>query len=608
MFYLIYYGTESADQPEVTKIETNGVQNVSYVNGLFYPPEYSDYYVFEHDGIDMSEIKRFCKAENRVGYISNKISNEDGDFTTSEILNMSVNITLNSPVELNGIGIRFNRGYAKALHIQCDTSDGVKVFSFNPADENYFAKFTVYNCYAIRLSFGGTNNPFSFIKIDSLYFLVTQKLDDNFEMKSIEEFNPLSNDLSIGELNVIAVQNDSIPFIAGRKLELYNGLNNTLLRTYYVVSAEKQLGDRYKVKAQDSIGRLADAFSEDFMYGGFLINVEWNWDYANQLVYYRYLYPKELPDYLKARSGINVTFDPAINKDALTPLFGYMEQTNCREYLVNVLFTTGLCVKVKENGDLYLFRFDNTKQPIHIDDGHILGDVFFEEATKIGKVIYDRKFYMTRAMDFGFATAAYSSEKNGPDKVYDFDNTSKTISNKFDAPKDIYVFYYTIEDGERIYEVPLDQKCLFFAQNSFSYKINDTNPAGYEVKIWDNDKHTYTISETISQVNETQEKKYSMSMIPAIPNELYFKTYGIIENDVAGRSIIDRCIKYNQSRGIVKASVICNDYLSNLSLGDIITITTSLGENIRGVITSMEIDFSGDDRVSDIEIMEWSSD
>lgn len=82
--------------------------------------------------------------------------------------------------------------------------------------------------------------------------------------------------------------------------------------------------------------------------------------------------------------------------------------------------------------------------------------------------------------------------------------------------------------------------------------------------------------------------------------------YGTIRDDVHGEAILARCVKRQKSIGTVSASVVCTGDLAGLGLGDFVTIRTSLGEYVRGIVTSVDTDYSAEDKVSDIEITEWS--
>ena len=172
----------------------------------------------------------------------------------------------------------------------------------------------------------------------------------------------------------------------------------------------------------------------------------------------------------------------------------------------------------------------------------------------------------------------------------------------FDTPKDAIMLW---EESQDDYRIATDKDSCFFSVTDFSYKISDTSKLAYELRIWDNAQRKYSISEKIS--NDTNDiKTYKYALMPNIPFISDFLIYGTIRNDVHGEAILSRCVKRQKSIGTVSASVVCTGDLAGLGLGDFVTIRTSLGEYVRGIVTSVDTDYSAEDKVSDIEVTEWS--
>lgn len=599
MYQVKYIGVDGAE-PEVGSVSVpgGGVQSVSSVSELFSERDMVDYYVFENDGIDMDEVKQFYRPGDNVGYISSSISDQNGNFSSSQMMSMTIAVQTSRISTINGIGLVFQGNCPKEIVVTVyilNTFIQSKRFYPDPDNLDFFCSLSQTGCTQISISFTQAM-PYSFVKLDSLYFLTSQTLTDNFGISVIDEFDPISSDLSIGELTATLAQIRNLPYVPGKRLLLMDADGN-LEGTYYITNAEKQLGDRYEITAQDSIGILASTPIGPISHC-FDLALSWA-DYPTS--YRPASTPAELLELIRAATGVTITLDPGINVDTLPSISGYIASTDCRTLLVNVLFCSGLVCKVLPDGSIFIFRLNEDSVDISIGDESILGEAELNRENGVGAVAYEREFYTTSAGQQSAGTVILDTSNPTQKKAYNA-SSNELVSMTFDTPKDAIMLW---EESQDDYRIATDKDSCFFSVTDFSYKISDTSKLAYELRIWDNAQRKYSISEKIS--NDTNDiKTYKYALMPNIPFISDFLIYGTIRNDVHGEAILSRCVKRQKSIGTVSASVVCTGDLAGLGLGDFVTIRTSLGEYVRGIVTSVDTDYSAEDKVSDIEITEWS--
>ena len=599
MYQVKYIGVDGAE-PEVGSVSVpgGGVQSVSSVSELFSERDMVDYYVFENDGIDMDEVKQFYRPGDNVGYISSSISDQNGNFSSSQMMSMTIAVQTSRISTINGIGLVFQGNCPKEIVVTVYISNTFiqsKRFYPDPDNLDFFCSLSQTGCTQISISFTQAM-PYSFVKLDSLYFLTSQTLTDNFGISVIDEFDPISSDLSIGELTATLAQIRNLPYVPGKRLLLMDADGN-LEGTYYITNAEKQLGDRYEITAQDSIGILASTPIGPISHC-FDLALSWA-DYPTS--YRPASTPAELLELIRAATGVTITLDPGINVDTLPSISGYIASTDCRTLLVNVLFCSGLVCKVLPDGSIFIFRLNEDSVDISIGDESILGEAELNRENGVGAVAYEREFYITNAGQQSADTVILDTSNPTQKKAYNA-SSNELVSMTFDTPKDAIMLW---EESQDDYRIATDKDSCFFSVTDFSYKISDTSKLAYELRIWDNAQRKYSISEKIS--NDTNDiKTYKYALMPSIPFISDFLIYGTIRNDVHGEAILSRCVKRQKSIGTVSASVVCTGDLAGLGLGDFVTIRTSFGEYVRGIVTSVDTDYSAEDKVSDIEVTEWS--
>ena len=599
MYQVKYIGVDGVE-PEVGSVfvPRGGVQSVSSVSELFSERDMVDYYVFENDGIDMDEVKQFYRPGDNVGYISSSISDQNGNFSSSQMMSMTIAVQTSRISTINGIGLVFQGNCPKEIVVTVYISNTFiqsKRFYPDPDNLDFFCSLNQTGCTKISISFPQAM-PYSFVKLDSLYFLTSQTLTDNFGISVIDEFDPISSDLSIGELTATLAQIRNLPYVPGKRLLLMDADGN-LEGTYYITNAEKQLGDRYEITAQDSIGILASTPIGPISHC-FDLALSWA-DYPTS--YSPSSTPAELLELIRAATGVTITLDPGINVGTLPSISGYIASTDCRTLLVNVLFCSGLVCKVLPDGSIFIFRLNEDSVDISIGDESILGEAELNRENGVGAVAYEREFYITNAGQQSADTVILDTSNPTQKKAYNA-SSNELVSMTFDTPKDAIMLW---EESQDDYRIATDKDSCFFSVTDFSYKISDTSKLAYELRIWDNAQRKYSISEKIS--NDTNDiKTYKYALMPSIPFISDFLIYGTIRNDVHGEAILSRCVKRQKSIGTVSASVVCTGDLAGLGLGDFVTIRTSLGEYVRGIVTSVDTDYSAEDKVSDIEVTEWS--
>lgn len=599
MYQVKYIGVDGAE-PEVGSVSVpgGGVQSVSSVSELFSERDMVDYYVFENDGIDMDEVKQFYRPGDNVGYISSSISDQNGNFSSSQMMSMTIAVQTSRISTINGIGLVFQGNCPKEIVVTVYISNTFiqsKRFYPDPDNLDFFCSLSQTGCTQISISFTQAM-PYSFVKLDSLYFLTSQTLTDNFGISVIDEFDPISSDLSIGELTATLAQIRNLPYVPGKRLLLMDADGN-LEGTYYITNAEKQLGDRYEITAQDSIGVLANTPIGPISHC-FDLYLSWN---SYPTSYRPASTPTELLEMIHSATGVTITIAQDVNIDALPNISGYIGITDCRTLLVNILFCTGLVCKVLSDGSIYIFKLNEDAKDINIEDERIIGDAELKRENRVGSVSYDREFYITNAGQRSSESVILDLSNPTQKKIYN-SSSNELVSMTFDVPKDAIMLW---EESPDDYRIATDKDSCFFSVTDFAYKISDASKLSYELRIWDNTQRKYSISEKISD-DTSDVKTYKYALIPNIPDISYFLIHGTFRNDARGEAILAKCVKRQKSIGTVSASVVCTGNLSGLGLGDFVTIRTSFGEYVRGIVTSVDTDYSAEDKVSDIEITEWS--
>lgn len=147
---------------------------------------------------------------NDMGWWSNQMSNEDGNFTTPLI----IEINFTEPHSSMGITLLFSEAgdYCSKLNMKFYNSKGelINNADFTPDKYDYVCNNIVENYMKIVITFYSTNNPYRYLKLYKILYgaIITFEGDNLMSANALEEVDLLSSEISINTLDFSVYSED----------------------------------------------------------------------------------------------------------------------------------------------------------------------------------------------------------------------------------------------------------------------------------------------------------------------------------------------------------------------------------------------------------------
>lgn len=271
---------------------------------------------------------------NDVGYVSNSISDGNGDFADPPI----IEITFSQKYTSVGISLQFNdysEDYCSLVNIKW-YKDGEVISDkdFRPDNYQYFCnnKVEYYNKIVITLLKTSKPHRKAFLtKID--YGLQRNFTDvEAKDVKCLMEISPISEVLSINTLNFTLRSKTDIAFSFQKKQQVKLYFDENLLGIFFVKKGNRTSLTDYYVETQDAIGILNDNEFKGGIYNGITVG--------------------ELVGQIFLGKSIAYYIDETLVN---MPIYGYLPICTERDALAQIGFAIGAVIDTSFDENVYIY-------------------------------------------------------------------------------------------------------------------------------------------------------------------------------------------------------------------------------------------------------------
>ena len=289
--------------------------------------------------------------QSNLGLWSEQISNDDGTFTNSIVLELqsvgqysSQGLTLTFDT-YNGIFA--TRLSIKWLRITDESITTLAEQEFTPDNAFYFCRNQVENYNKVVITFYSLNMPKNRLKLRAIdYGYGTFFYSDELRnVKLIQEIDPISTQISINTADFTLDSRSDMEYSFQQKQPLSIFFNGELKATTFVKTSKRQAKFLWQIQSEDYIG-LMDSIP---YYGGIYTNKN-----AVEL----------LTDIFKV-AKVPYSVDEVFANETIT---GYIPYTTCREALMQVTFAIQAVVDTSNSDVIKVFALEeDVKQTIPLN-------------------------------------------------------------------------------------------------------------------------------------------------------------------------------------------------------------------------------------------------
>jgi hypothetical protein len=346
---VIKYGDVAVDAKENFELSANeaefsNIEQLKQENIVF--PNYTNPCEGYMTSLDGGALAFPSNISNKyVGYISDDISNENGDFEDPVVLEMFANSFFTS----NGLTFEFdtyNNIYPAEVKITWYRLDNViSEKTFYPDSAFYFFKNKVEFYNKVVVTFSKINSPNTRLRIRSLEYGTQVQFSGN-ELINVSfsgKMDVLSLQLPISSCDFVLHSKKNIDYTFQERQPINVYFNGDLITTAFSKRAKRISKDRWSIHSEDYISLLSGVM----FYGGL---------YSNKNAY-------DLCEEIFNTAKVPYKIDEALKDEVVS---GYIPFTDCREALKQVLFATGRVARSKDVVEVFVLS-KNVKQKIGLN-------------------------------------------------------------------------------------------------------------------------------------------------------------------------------------------------------------------------------------------------
>lgn len=282
--------------------------------------------------------------KQRLGFWSDTISDDMGNFSNP----IEITFVANEKYISSGITLCFNKKdniYCNNLNIKWYNDDLLI------ADENFQPDNYLYSCVnhveyynKVVITFYSINMPKNRLKIEAIDygFGTIFKGNEVKSVKVIQELDPLSSSISINTADIIISSKTGTKYSFQEKQPITIYYDGKLIAKHFIESVNRQTETQWTIRSEDYIGILASTpFEKHFYENEKVINI------VNDIF---------------TRANVPFQMDSKFNDETIS---GYIEDTNCRDVLLQVAFTIQAVVDTSNIDYVNIFSLnDAVKQYI----------------------------------------------------------------------------------------------------------------------------------------------------------------------------------------------------------------------------------------------------
>lgn len=322
-----------------------------------------------------------------IGFVSEQLSDENGDFVEPIVIEFISNETFASA----GLTLRFDEiKNIYPTHIRIDWYNGDTLLygaDFNPTSSNYFCnkKVEFYNKFVI--TFYSLSVPFNRLVLNHVEYGLMAEFGAN-ELRSakmIQEIDPISTSVPINPFDFTIDSKKNIEFSFQTRQPIEVIFNGEKRATAFVKSAKRKSKTMWDIHAEDHIGLMASVYFN----GGIYSNKN-----AVDLI-------DEIFSVAKVPYSVENGFGDVV-------VSGYIPYTTCREALMQVIFAIGAVADTSNSDKVNIFALSNDITQ-EISRRRIMQGQSFEDETRVTAVELMSHAYN----EINETLVAYEAEKSG---------------------------------------------------------------------------------------------------------------------------------------------------------------------------------------------------
>lgn len=250
-------------------VSTTDAQSGSQVSQLPFGADFVPLVTLEPNQWKLS-ASRSTKAGKTLGFLSNQMSGETGEFSAPPKLT----VTFDNQYASLGIKLRFDPStgeYSDNLTIrwyQGNTLLSEKTFF--PDGVDYFCENTVTAFGRVEFEFNSTPLPGRYIRLSKIQFGISRTfgIDELRSVRLVEEVNLISAEVSINTMDFHLDSKSDSEFLFQKKQPIFAYDGDFLVGAFYVDESSKSGVGLYEVSCVDAIGVLDDETIPAVMHNG----------------------------------------------------------------------------------------------------------------------------------------------------------------------------------------------------------------------------------------------------------------------------------------------------------------------------------------------------
>lgn len=205
---------------------------------------------------------------NTLGYWTDTLTDENGDFTSHPILTA----TLSDLFSSQGIQLVFSdkmNDFSSNLNMKWYRDDNLLADKdFDPDKSTYLCREQVENYNKVVVEFNSTAKPYRRLKLAELaygYFIRFEP-EDCLSIKILQEFSPLATTLPESKLSFEINTREDVSLMFQEKQPVRVFLDNEIVGAFFIKSSKQTSMHRYSIEAEDAVGVLTDIPYTETMY------------------------------------------------------------------------------------------------------------------------------------------------------------------------------------------------------------------------------------------------------------------------------------------------------------------------------------------------------
>ena len=267
--WYIEYADVAVGADRATTITATDVASFSNLARVPFGAQDSEYITLELNNWVLDGTYTPLPVESNVlGYWTDTLTDENGDFTSHPILTA----TLSDLFSSTGIQLVFSdkmNDFSSSLNMKWYHDNNLLADEdFEPDRSTYLCREQVENYNKVVVEFNSTAKPYRRLKLAELaygYFIKFEP-EDCLSIRILQELSPLATALPESKLSFEINTRENVTFMFQEKQPVRVYLDNEIVGAFFIKSSKQTSMHRYSIEAEDAIGVLTDIPYTETMY------------------------------------------------------------------------------------------------------------------------------------------------------------------------------------------------------------------------------------------------------------------------------------------------------------------------------------------------------